>query len=412
MSVTESTAGGPLPGDAEAIRLDFDSPDFLADPYPLYHRLRAADPVHRSPWGDWYLTRYADVAMALSDPRFCRESPGGSNPLSREQRESTALDRMMTMWMIYRDPPAHTRLRGLVNTAFTPQMVEGLRPRIENIVGDLLDDVQDAGSMDIIADLAYPLPVIVISEMLGVPVADRELLKGWSHRLAEALDTGVTEDLAGGVPVTVELTAYFRDLVAEKRKRPTDDLISSLIAAEAEGDTLSGEELLATCVLILLTGHETTKNLIGNGLLALLRNPRQLQKLNDGSGLIKTAVEELLRYDSPVQKMSRWTTEDIKIGDKTIPEGHLVVSLLGAANRDPEQFFDPDRLDITRRHGAHVAFSRGIHTCLGAPLARIEGPIAIGAVLRRMPRLALQEDGLEWQKTTSLRGLERFRVSF
>ena len=412
MSVSKSTPGATPPGTGQTIGLDFDSPEFLADPYPLYQRLRAADPVHLSPWGDWYLTRYADVTMALSDPRFCRESPGGPNPLSSEQREPTALDRMMTMWMIYRDPPGHTRLRGLVNKAFTPQMVEGLRPRIESIVGDLLDDVRDAGSMDIIADLAYPLPVIVISEMLGVPVADRGRLKGWSHRLAEALDTGVTEDLARGVPVTVELTAYFRELATEKRAHPTDDLISSLIAAEAEGDILSEEELLATCVLILLTGHETTKNLIGNGLLALLRNPRQLQTLKDDPGSIKTAVEELLRYDSPVQKMSRWTTESVKIGRTTVPKGQLVVSLLGAANRDPEQFPDPDRLDIARRDGAHVAFGRGIHTCLGAGLARIEAQIAIGAVLRRMPRLALQEDGLAWQKTTSLRGLDRFHVSF
>lgn len=412
MSVPKSTPGATPPGTGQTIGLDFDSPEFLADPYPLYQRLRAADPVHLSPWGDWYLTRYADVTMALSDPRFCRESPGGPNPLSSEQREPTALDRMMTMWMIYRDPPGHTRLRGLVNKAFTPQMVEGLRPRIESIVGDLLDDVRDAGSMDIIADLAYPLPVIVISEMLGVPVADRGRLKGWSHRLAEALDTGVTEDLARGVPVTVELTAYFRELAAEKRAHPQDDLISSLIAAEAEGDILSEEELLATCVLILLTGHETTKNLIGNGLLALLRNPRQLQILKDDPGSIKTAIEELLRYDSPVQKMSRWTTESVTIGRTTVPKGQLVVSLLGAANRDPEQFPDPDRLDIARRDGAHVAFGRGIHTCLGAGLARIEAQIAIGAVLRRMPRLALQEDGLAWQKTTSLRGLDRFHVSF
>ncbi len=412
MSVPESTPGGTPPGKGEAIRLDFDSPDFLADPYPLYHRLRAADPVHRSPWGDWYLTRYADVAIALSDPRFCRESPGSPNPLSGEQREPTAVDRMMTKWMIYRDPPAHTRLRELVNSAFTPQVAEELRPRIESIVGDLLDDVQDAGSMEIVADLAYPLPVIVISEMLGVPADDRNLLKEWSRGLTKALDTGKPEDVARAMPASLELTAYFRELVTEKRKRPKDDLISSLIAAEAEGDKLSEEELLANCVLLLLTGHETTKNLIGNGLLALLRNPRQLQKLKDDSGLIKTAVEEFLRYDSPVQKICRWTTEDIKIGDKTIPKGHLVVSLLGAANRDPEQFPDPDRLDITRRHGAHVAFGRGIHTCLGAPLARIEGPIAIDAVLRRMPRLALQEDGFAWQKTTSLRGLERFHVSF
>ena len=412
MSVTESTAGGQLPGDADAIRLDFDSPDFLADPYPLYHRLRAADPVHRSAWGDWYLTRYADVTMALNDQRFCRESPGGPNPLSSEQREPTVFERMMSKWITYRDPPAHTRLRGLVNTAFTPRMVEGLRPRIEDIVGGLLDDVRDAGSMDVVAALTYPLPVIVISEMLGVPTADRGLFKEWSRQLAVGLDTGMTEDAERAIPATLELTAYIRELVTERRKRPKDDLISALTAAEAEGDKLSEEELVATCVLLLWAGHETTKNLIGNGLLALLRNPRQFEKLKNDSGLIKNAVEEFSRYDSPVQKISRWTTEDIKIGRTTVPKGQLVVSLLGAANRDPEQFPDPDRLDIARRDVAPVAFGRGIHTCVGAPLARIEAQIAIGAVLRRMPHLALQEDGLEWQKTTSLRGLERFHVSF
>ena len=256
------------------------------------------------------------------------------------------------------------------------------------------------------------LPVIVISEMLGVPTADRGLFKEWSRQLAVGLDTGMTEDAERAIPATLELTAYIRELVTERRKRPKDDLISALTAAEAEGDKLSEEELLATCVLILLTGHETTKNLIGNGLLALLRNPRQLQTLKDDPGSIKTAVEELLRYDSPVQKMSRWTTESVTIGRTTVPKGQLVVSLLGAANRDPEQFPDPDRLDIARRDVAPVAFGRGIHTCVGAPLARIEAQIAIGAVLRRMPHLALQEDGLEWQKTTSLRGLERFHVSF
>ncbi len=412
MSVPESTPGGTPHGNGQTIGLDFDSPDFLADPYPPYHRLRAADPVHRSPWGDWYLTRYTDVTMALSDRRFCRESPGGTNPMTNEQREPTALDRMMTMWMIYRDPPSHTRLRGLVNSAFTPQVVEELRPRIQDIVGDLLDDVQDAGSMDIIADLAYPLPVIVISEMLGVPAEDRGLLKGWSGALTKALDTGMAADVARAMPATLELTAYFRELVTERRKRPKDDLISSLIAAESEGDKLSEEELLANCVLLLWTGHETTKNLVGNGLLALLRNPRQLQKLKDDSGLSKTAAEELLRYDSPVQKICRWTTEDIEIGDKIMPKGELVVNLLGAANRDPERFPDPDRLDVARRDGAHVAFGRGIHTCLGAGLARIEAQIAIDAVIRRMPRLALQEDGFAWQKITSLRGLERFHVSF
>jgi len=350
--------------------------------------------------------------MALNDRRFRRESPGSPNPLSSEQREPTALDRMMSRWMIYRDPPSHTRLRGLMNKAFTPRMVEGLRPRIESIVGDLLDDVRDAGSMDIIADLAYPLPVIVISEMLGVPADDRNLLKEWSRGLTEAVDTGMSEDVARGVPAARELTAYFRGLAMERRKRPQDDLISSLIAAEAEGDKLSEEELLATCILILWTGHETTKNLIGNGLLALLRNSPQLQKLKDDPQLITSAVEELLRFDSPVQKISRWTTECVKIGRTNVPKGQLVVSLLGAANRDPERFPDPDRLDVTRCQGSHVAFGRGMHHCLGASLARIEAQIAIGAVLRRMPRLALQEDGFAWQKTTSLRGLDRFHVAF
>ncbi len=388
------------------------SADFLADPYPAYHRLRADDPVHRSPDGEWYVSRFADVAKLLTDPRLCRQSPGGACPFTLEQRERTVLDRMVSSWMVFMDPPGHTRLRETVGRCFRPDKIKAMRPHIEQIVEHLLDSVRDAGSMEVVGDLAYPLPVIVVSEMLGAPVEDRELFHETSRRLTEGMDRGTEEDMATAVPAAVELTDYFCALVAERRKRPRDDMISTLIAAQAEDGGASDEEIVANCVFMIWAGHETTKNLISGGLLSLLRWPEQLEALRRNPALIKSAVEELLRFESPVQKMCRWAADDLEIGGKAIARHELVVAIVAAANRDPERFKDPDRLEIARPDAGHIAFGRGPHLCLGTLLARIEVQSAIAAVLRRMRRLSLQGEELAWQPTTCIRGLSALPLSF
>jgi cytochrome P450 len=357
-------------------------PEFHANPYPFYHRLRAADPVHRTPMGLWVLTRYDDVVSVLKDPRFGRE--GFEQILTNVYGEGARS-------MLFRDPPHHTRLRGLVSQAFTPRVIERMRSHIQDIVDRLLDRVQNAGAMDVIADLAYPLPVTVICEMLGVPTAAHNGIRQWSADLARSVDAiGMPTDeeiLTRSRAAQQAMLDYFRDLIPQRRQSPRDDLLSLLIAAEDQGDRLSEGELLVTCILLFVAGHETTVNLIGNGLLALLNHPDELAKLRADLTLLPGAVEELLRYDSPVQRTGRITNTDVKLDGRRIPKGSLVITALGAANRDPVHFPDPDRLDIRSRDNRHIAFGFGIHFCLGAPLARLEGQIAIGTLLRRMPGL-------------------------
>jgi cytochrome P450 len=386
-------------------------PAFVADPYPMYRRLRSEDPVHQSPMGFWVLTRYDDVVAALRDPRLAKEAIA-SFVAARFGQPVPA----MGFSMLDRDPPDHTRLRGLVSKAFTPRVVEGLRPRIQQIVDGLLDGVAAKGAMDLIEEFAYPIPVNVICEMLGVPVEDHERFKGWSLDVARGLDLiwlGPDSEVGRrSIAARQGLAEYFRGLIAERRAAPRADLLSGLIAAEEAGDTLSEVELLATCILLLIAGHETTVNLIGNGTLALLRNPDQLRRLREDPGLIGTAVEELLRYDGPVQRTARIPSEDVVIGGRTIPKGEMVMPFIGAADRDPAQFPDPDRLDIGRSDNRHIAFGWGIHFCLGAPLARIEGQIAINTLLRRLPRLALATDHPEFRQSLTLRGLKALPVTF
>lgn len=388
-------------------------PEFLADPYPMYHRLRAEDPVHHSPLGFWVLTRYDDVVAALRDPRLVKE------PIAAfvAARFGQAVPPGMGLSMLDRDPPDHTRLRSLVSRAFTPRVVEQLRPRVQTIVDGLLDRVAAKGSMDVIEEFAYPIPVIVICEMLGVPVADHERFKGWSLDLARGLDAIMLppeSEVAQRSGVARHgLSAYFRELIAERRAAPREDLLSALIAAEEAGDRLSEHELLATCILLLVAGHETTVNLIGNGTLALLRHPDQLCRLRDDPGLIGTAVEELLRYDGPVQRTARIPSEDVTIRGRTIAKGEMVMPFIGAADRDPAQFPDPDRLDLGRADNRHVAFGLGIHFCLGAPLARVEGQIALSSLVRRWSRLALAtSDPPEYRQSLTLRGLRTLPVTF
>ncbi len=387
-------------------------PEFHANPYPFYRRLREQDPVHASPLGAWILTRYDDAVMVLRDPRFGRE--GMADLL--EARLGYDTDVSHTRDMLFRDPPDHTRLRGLVSRAFTPRVVEAMRPHIQDIVDGLLDRLEAGHGMDVIEDLAYPLPVTVICEMLGVPIADQNVFKQWSADIARSLDAAIlpadSEVIPRGREARDALRAYLRSLIATRRKSPRADLLSALIAVEEEGSKLSEGELVSTCALLLIAGHETTVNLIGNGLLALLQHPDQLRALLDNPALIQTAVEELLRYDGPVQRTGRMATADVEIGGKQIPKGSVVVAAIGAANRDPAQFPDPERLDIARRDNRHIAFGFGIHFCLGAPLARIEGQVAIGTLLRRMPALELVSGIPEWRESSVLRGLKTLPVTF
>jgi cytochrome P450 len=387
-------------------------PEFVADPYPTYHRLRTEDPVHESPMGFWVLSRYEDVVASLRDPRFQKEPMIAAVAARMGVQAGT-----IGLSMLDRDPPDHTRLRGLASKAFTPKVVEGLRPRVQEIVDGLLDRVEPAGRMDLIEEFAYPIPVNVICEMLGVPVEDHERFKGWSLDLARGLDSimlGPESEVAKRSGQARQgLTEYMRELIAQRRAAPRADLLSALIAAEEAGDKLTEHELLATCILLLVAGHETTVNLIGNGMLALLRHPDQLRLLREQPTLIATAVEELLRYDGPVQRTARTPTEDVTFaGGRTIPKGEIVMPFIGAADRDPAQFRDPDRLDITRTENRHIAFGLGIHFCLGAPLARVEGQIAINTLIKRLPHLAVAIDRPEYRQSLTLRGLTALPVTF
>ncbi len=391
--------------------------DLLADPYSLYHRLRSENPVY--PIGPQYvLTRYSDVAAVLRDPRFSSNGNMGTRrgaalaalaePAATQLRE---IFELTGLWMLFSDAPDHTRRRALANRAFTARRVEEMRQRIQRLVDELLDAVAEAGTMDVIADLAYPLPVIVIAELLGVPVEDRELIKGWSNEMALFFGANF-RNVAEMHRAMTEFRVYLRDLVARRRIAPGDDLLTALVRATDEGDQLSEEELLGLCMLLLFAGHETTTNLIGNGLLALLRHPDQLALLRHDPALIGSAVEELLRYDSPVQGTPRIATEAMTLGGTVIQPGQTLLLFYGAANRDPERFPEPDRLDITRRDNKHLAFAHGAHFCLGGVLARMEGQIALGTLARLAPDLRLIDQEVEWRPNALMRGLKALPVRF
>jgi pimeloyl-[acyl-carrier protein] synthase len=391
-------------------------PEVHEDPYPLYHRLRATDPVHRSPLGFWVLTRHADVLAVLRDPRMSRD-PRRSERVAL-LRATAEVDELLAAEeaapsMLFVDPPDHTRLRTLVNKAFTPAAVERLRPRVEELVAGLLDRAAGAGAMDVVEELAYPLPVTVICELFGVPEADRDRFRAWSRGLVHLLDPLVAADaLERALHARQALRGYLGGLIAERRAHPAGDLLTALIAAEDQGHQLSEAELVSMCVLLLVAGHETTVNLIANGMLALLRDPDARARLQADAALARSAVEELLRYDSPVQFTSRHALEDLDVGGRRVRAGETVVAVLGAANRDPAQFPDPDRLDLARAPNRHLAFGGGIHFCLGAPLARMEAAVAIPAMLARLPGLEPGPGPPLRRDTVTLRGLASLPVTF
>ena len=413
-SPAPTTPGGPPSNPLQ-------SPALLANPYPLYRTLRETSPVLRLPVpshagaGVWLLLRHADVQSVLRDPGFSVDRRRAD--VVRENAERLPLELIGEEGglrsMLIMDPPDHTRVRGLVSKAFTPRRVAALRPRIEAIVGELLGAVARAGRMDVIEDLAAPLPAIVIAELLGVPAEDHRQFKQWSSELVSGLaQANPLESLARLQRGLEPLLAYLREIIAARRAEPRDDLISAMIAAQEECSALSDAELLATSNLLLVAGHETTTNLIGNGLLALLRHPDELARLRAQPELLRGGIEELLRYDSPVQATVRVATQDAELGGHAIRRGALVVCGIGAANRDPLAFSDPDRLDLTRAETGHLSFGFGAHFCLGAPLARLEAEVAFAALLARLPSLRLASDCVEFRPNPILRGLRSLPVAF
>ncbi len=393
------------------------APEFIRDPYPVYERLRTTDPMHVTPFGSFVASRHAEASLVLRDRRFGKDFVNRSIKRYGDKIMEEPAFRSMSHWMLLQDPPDHTRLRGLVVKAFTARRVEDMRPRIQQIVDQTLDAVEGRGHMDLIADFAFRLPVTIICDMLGIPDEHREVFYKSSRDGGRLLDPVPLspEEIAEGNAGNVAAQLYFRQLFELRRKAPGDDLTSQLLQAEQDGSKLSNEELTANIILLFGAGHETTVNLIGNGLLALHRNPDQLALLKARPDLISNAIEEFLRYNSSVQLTARVALEDIEdLAGKKIPQGESVLCLLGSANRDPAAYPDrPDRLDITRPNVKPLSFGGGIHHCLGAQLARIEAEVAILTLLRRFPDLRLDDaQNPQWRPTFVLRGLKHLPASW
>ena len=389
-------------------------PEVLANPYPLFHRLRSEDPVHWDPFlHSWVVTRYQDVVTVLH--HFSAERTPSPEHLTKMGLDSlNPIAQVMIKQMLFLDPPAHSRIRALASHAFTPNRVEVLRAHIRDITNSLLDKVVSQGHMDVIADLAEPLPCIVTAEMLGVPVEDYQQLKAWSQDFAEMLGNFQhNPDRAARVlKSTLAMTDYFRAAIQEQRRHPREGLVNSLLNAEINGDKFTEEEVIANCIVTMVGGQETTTNLIGNGVLTLLRNPGQLEKLHSNPSLIPSAVEEMLRYESPSQHTARLAPEDTALGGKRITKRQAVIAVMAAGNRDPERFPDPDRFDITRSDNRHLAFGWAAHFCFGAALARIEGQAAFEFMLKRLLHWKLERSPLVWRTNLGLRGLIRLPISF
>lgn len=389
-------------------------PEVLADPYPLYRKLRERDPVAWDPFlHAWVVTSYAEVVTVLH--RFSADrtpTPEHLRAMGLGSLEPVA--QVMVRQMLFMDAPAHTRLRGLCSSAFTSRRVETLTAHIQEIADDLLDRVLPQGRMDVVNDFAAPLPAIVTAELMGLPPEDHDQLKNWSADFAEMLGNFQhNPDRVGRVLRTVrDMVSYFRAAIQEQLRSPREGLIRHLMNANVDGSRLSEEEVIANIIVTMVGGQETTTNLIGNGMLTLLRRPEALAQLRDDPSIIEPAVEELLRYESPSQHTARLAPDDLELGGKQIRKREAVMAVMAAGNRDPDRFPDPDRLDLTRPNNRHLAFGWGPHFCFGAPLARIEGQIAFSTLLRRLPNIALEPQPLAWRQNLGLRGLMALPVSF
>jgi cytochrome P450 len=389
-------------------------PEILANPYPVFRRLRLEDPIHEDPTGQgWIISRYDDVAFVLADRRFSAERTL-PNRAESGGAQVNAVQAALARQMLFLDPPDHSRLRALFTKAFTPNRLESLRPQILEMTTDLLDAAQDAGGcIDFIDDFAIPLPVTVIAQMLGVPVADRDRLRAWSVAFGKLISGRIlssAESLEAEQGI-LAFIRYFRELIAQRRRHPESDMLSDLIAVQEMGDRLSTEELIVNLILLLAAGHGTTTHLLGNGLLALSQNPRQWQLLAQDHGIAASAASELLRFDGPVQATVRDALEDVPIGGKAIAQGERVTVLLGSTNRDETRFPDPDTLDLRRSGARMLAFGHGIHTCLGAGLARLEAQIAFSELARRFPHLSIESETPERAPSIHFRGLQKLPIA-
>ncbi|HEX2885891.1 cytochrome P450 [Vineibacter terrae] len=410
----QATAAQPMAPAAPPSLYQLLDPEVLADPYPLYHRLRTWDPVAWDPFlHAWVVTSYADVITVLH--RFSADrtpTPAQLRALGLTALEPVA--QVMVRQMLFLDAPAHTRLRGLCSGAFASRRVDGLRAHIQDIADRLIDRVVPQGRMDVIADFANPLPAIVTAELLGVPTSDHAQLKAWSADFAEMLGNFQhnPDRVASVLRSLEEMTRYFRAAIRDQQRTPRHGLVRLLMDASEGGSRLSEDEVIANIVVTMVGGQETTTNLIGNGLLTLMRHPAALARLRDEPSIIEPAVEELLRYESPSQHTARLAPDDMALGGKRIGKRDAVMAVMAAANRDPSRFADPDTLDLTRPNNRHVAFGWAAHFCFGAPLARIEGQIAFATLLRRLSNLALEPGRLAWRQNLGLRGLLALPVSF
>jgi cytochrome P450 len=403
-------------------RYDLYSHEFRLATHETYARMREESPVHLQPGLDgetpiWFVTRYDDVVALLSDnERFVLDPALALTPeelAAFEENVPIAVDERVNENLLAKDGQDHRRLRRLVSRAFTPRMVEQLRPRIQELAEALIDDVADRGSMELVDDFAFPLPITVIAELLGIPAEDRQRFREWSNTFVTPALTPELQEQA--VRHTQEFVEYLGTLFARRRAEPTEDLVSALVRAEDAGDHLSENELYSMVVLLIVAGHETTVSLITNAVHALLTHPEQLDALRSDPGLLPVAVEELLRFDSPVERtITRWAAADVELGGHTVSRGELVIAVIGSANRDAERFSNAEELDLARADNKHVGFGRGPHFCLGAPLARLETEIALETLLRRLPdlRLAIAEDDLSWRPIPIFRSLAELPVAW
>ena len=393
------------------------SDEILQNPYPTYARLHEEGPLHYvdvGKWAVWSIFSHAECSSIAKDPRLSAKRAQQmllALPLSR-QSEFSELARMLGLWLIFMDPPEHTRLRKLLNKGFSPTAIEGLRPQVEAIVDRMLKTLQRGSEVELMREFANPMPVRIISEMLGVPQELHDTFVGWSRAIAvfRGNPNRTVDEARAAQDALIALTDFFRKTVAERRRNKGNDLISLLIDIEEEGEVLTEEELYAQCIALLFAGHETTRNLIGNGMYALLRHPQETAELRDKPEMIRTAVEEILRYESPVQFTARVLKEGIEVCGQRIPKGWSILCMLGAANRDPKQFKEPDQLNLKRLNNQHLAFSAGPHFCIGSQLARLEGQVAILNLLRRFPEMKLTGPRPEWASTFGFRGLKSLNV--
>jgi len=393
---------------------------FFADPYTVYRKMREEAPVYWcEAWGAWVLTRYDDVMFTLRGSDLF-SSAGRVTYLLRQlpspaRQQIAALERHYDIGLAHSDPPDHTRLRTILTGVFTPRMIAERRARIAEVVDELIDRVQDAGRMDVIADFAYPLPATIIAEMIGAPRQDIGLFREWAVAINRLFERGgrVTEASARAAQDSLYVMRdYILEMVRERQRQPQDDLLGRLVAAESDADRLNVDELVSTAVTFFVAGHETTTNLIGNGALALLQHPDQRRLLRENPALMADTIEEMLRYDPSVPRGWRIAREDVTLDGQTIAAGSLVFPILAAANRDPLHFLEPDRFDIQRAQDRHVAFGYGIHFCLGAPLARLEGAVALEALFRRLPEMQLDDSPLSWRHDIAIRSLNSLPVTF